>query len=89
MNIISIEDKALVSLVDEVVKQVKGKLDEESWKWVKPNVAMKLLGITSRTTLQQLRDEGEIRYSHPRKRIIMYDRHSINDFLERHAKDTF
>jgi len=50
---------------------------------------MKLLNIKSKSTLQQLRDNGRIRFSQPQKKIILYDTDSIHDYLEKNAKDTF
>jgi len=58
-------------------------------EWVDDKEAMLLLKIKSRTTLQHLRDEGKIRFSQPQKRVILYDRLSIAEYLEKHAKDTF
>ncbi|MEQ8924332.1 MAG: helix-turn-helix domain-containing protein, partial [Fulvivirga sp.] len=58
-------------------------------KWIPTEDAMRLLGIKSKTTLQKLRDEGKIRFAQPQKRIILYDRESINEYLEKHAKETF
>ncbi|MEP7218857.1 MAG: helix-turn-helix domain-containing protein [Bacteroidota bacterium] len=50
---------------------------------------MRLLNIKSRTTLQKLRDEGKIRFSQPQKKIILYDRDSIEAYLQKHAHNTF
>ena len=50
---------------------------------------MEILGIKSKGTLQKLRDEGKIRFSQPEKKIILYDRESIEQYLEKHAKDIF
>jgi hypothetical protein len=36
-----------------------------------------------------LRDEGKIRFSHPQKKIILYDRDSIGGYLEDNAQETF
>ncbi|MEZ2413922.1 helix-turn-helix domain-containing protein [Muriicola sp. E247] len=51
--------------------------------------AMHILRIKSTTTLQKLRDEGKIRFSQPQKKIILYDRDSLNVYLENHARETF
>ncbi len=56
-------------------------------RWISPNEAMQLL-ITSKTTLQKLRDEGKIRFSQPEKKLILYDIHSIDEYLEKYAKKT-
>jgi hypothetical protein len=58
-------------------------------KWISGEEAMKKLRITSKTTLQKFRDEGRIRFAQPDKKIILYDTDSINEYLEKHAKETF
>jgi Asp-tRNA(Asn)/Glu-tRNA(Gln) amidotransferase C subunit len=50
---------------------------------------MRKLRISSKTTLQKLRDEGKIRFSHPEKKIMLYDLDSIIEYLEKNAKETF
>ena len=93
MNVICLEEEAFHSLIEEVVKRMSAKTpqfeQEIDWKWISDAQAMELLKIKSKTTLQELRDNGEIRFSQPRKKIILYDRDSINEYLERHARETF
>ena len=92
MNVICLEEEAFQKLIGEVRKMVleqNSSSSEPDWKWVTEEKAKELLNVKARSTMQELRDNGEIRYSQPRKRIILYDRDSINDYLERHAKDTF
>ncbi len=89
MNVICLEDEAFYSLIESVIHRIKSALPDPEDKWVSGDEAMKLLRITSKTTLQKLRDEGKIRFSHPEKKHIVYDRESINAYLEKHAKDTF
>jgi hypothetical protein len=50
---------------------------------------MNKLRIKRRTILQKLRDEGNIRFSHPEKKWILYDADSIEEYLNRHVKETF
>ena len=89
MQVICLEDKAFYALIDEVVERLREKHGEEKEKWVSGEQAMQLLNITSKTTLQKLRDEGRIRFSQPQKKIILYDRDSINSYLEMNARNTF
>ena len=88
MEVICLEDKAFMELVRRVVSQMR-KDDEEKdyWRWVDTETAMKLLGIKSKTTLQKLRDEGKIRFTQPQKRVILYDKDSINVYLFENSKD--
>lgn len=88
MQVICLEEQAFYTLLEEVVERLKS-TQQHVDKWVDQQEAMRLLNIKSRTTLQKIRDEGKIRFSQPEKRIILYDRESINTYLEQHAKETF
>jgi predicted site-specific integrase-resolvase len=72
-----------------VVDRLKGKFSVQKDKWISDEEAMEFLNIKSKTTLQKFRDEGKIRFSQPEKKIILYDRDSINAYLEKNAKETF
>lgn len=47
------------------------------------------MSIKSSTTLQKLRHEGKIRFSQPQKKIILYDRGFIMEYIEGHVRETF
>lgn len=89
MEVICLEEEAFYALFEKIVHHIGAQQKEEPFKWVDGTEAMRLLNITSKTTLQKLRDEGKIRFSQPQKRVIVYDRNSIDDYLEEHAHDTF
>lgn len=89
MNVICLEDEAFYALIETVLNRVKVQNNLQEDKWISDEEAMRKLRITSKTTLQKLRDEGKIRFSQPAKKIILYDTDSINEYLEKHAKNTF
>jgi hypothetical protein len=90
MNVICIEEKAFLTLIGEVIKYVKSEIKPViADRWIGKKEAMRLLRIKSPTTLQKLRDEGKIRFSRPEKKHIVYDRDSINEYIEAHAKEPF
>ncbi len=89
MEVICLQDEAFYSLIEDVVERLKEKNNITEDKWISGDEAMKKLRITSRTTLQKLRDTGSIRFSQPEKRIILYDIDSIYAYLEKHTKETF
>jgi len=89
MEVICLEDEAFYSLVEQVFQRLKDKEKAKGDKWISPEEAMQKLRISSKTTLQKLRDEGKIRFSQPEKKMILYDLDSIYKYLEKHAKDTF
>ena len=89
MNVICLEEAAFYKLIDQVVKRIKEQENTKEDKWLSSEEAMKQLRITSKTTLQKFRDEGKIRFTQPEKKIILYDRDSINALLDKNAKNTF
>lgn len=88
MNVITIEQEAFYELINKVAEQVKAMANVQD-KWIDGEEAMRLLRITSRTTLQKLRDEGRIRYSQPMTKIILYERESILAYIEKHTVEPF
>lgn len=89
MQVICLEEEAFYALVEQVVSRLKEKNNQIEDKWISDEEAMRLLNVKSKTTLQKLRDEGKIRFTQPQKKIILYDRESINSYLEQHARETF
>ena len=89
MEVICLQDAALYALVDKILEQLRADQNNTVNKWLNAHEAMLLLNIKSKTTLQNLRDEGKIRYSQPQKKIILYDRDSIKSYLENHSYKTF
>ncbi len=89
MQVICLEEAAFYSLIEQVVARLKETHNQQKEEWISDERAMQLLNIKSKTTLQKLRDEGKIRFSQPQKKIILYDRQSILDYLEKNARKTF
>ncbi|MCB0712543.1 MAG: helix-turn-helix domain-containing protein [Ignavibacteriae bacterium] len=89
MNVICIEEEAFYLLIEQVVMRLQAMQSVMATKWIDTEEAMRLLNIKSKTTLQEYRDRGKIRFSQPRKRVILYDRDSIHAFLEENARETF
>ncbi|MEX0315157.1 MAG: helix-turn-helix domain-containing protein [Allomuricauda sp.] len=89
MQVVCLQEDAFYTLFDKVVEHIDVKRKEAPAKWIDGKEAMGILKISSKTTLQKLRDDGKIRFSQPQKKIILYDRDSINDCIEQHAYETF
>ncbi len=89
MQVVCLQEEAFYALFDKAIEHVETKRKDKPDKWIDGEEAMCILRIKSTTTLQKLRDEGKIRFSQPQKKIILYDRDSLNDYLENHARETF
>lgn len=90
-NIICLESEALEALIDRVVLYVKDAHDLKGKEeiWITPEEAKKKLNISSDTTLMHLRNQGKIRFTQPMRKLILYDRISIDEYLEENARNTF
>ncbi len=85
MEVIMIEKEAYYKMLNEFVrlaKEIVEKAHKEK-EWIGEEEAKALLGIKSRTKMQQLRDSISIEFSQYGK-IIQYSRKSILAFIERH-----
>jgi hypothetical protein len=89
LKIIGMQDEDFRRMVEEIVSRLKDQIQVKEDKWIDGEEAMHILRITSKTTLQKLRDEGKIRFSQPEKKLILYDRDSILQYIEKHARETF
>jgi hypothetical protein len=89
LNIICLESAAFYELVEKVVDRLKTENNATQEEWIDTDQTMALLKISSKTTLQKLRDTGEIRFSQPMKKHILYFKPSILDYLNKHSHSTF
>ncbi len=86
MKVICLQSEALFMLVDEVVEHVKATHNVKEDKWISPDEAMRRLGVSSDTTMQKLRDNLDIEFTQPSRKIILYDSASIEAYLEKHRR---
>lgn len=88
MEVVCLETKAFYALIDEVVERMMAQRQEKP-TWVSAEEAMEVLRIKSKTTLHKLKDEGHIKFSQPMKKLVVYDRQSLLDYLEKHSQEPF
>ena len=81
----SLSDEQFNRLLESMVSLLKADLGVKRDKWVDGEEAMRYMRITSRTTLQKLRDTGAIRFSQPMPKHLLYDLDSIDEYLNRHS----
>ena len=88
MEVICLPTEALYALIEEGMQRLRDKTIKEE-KWIDTEEAMKLWGIKSKTTLKNLRDEGKVRFSQPQRKIVLYERDSIREYLDRMREELF
>jgi hypothetical protein len=88
MDVIVIESLAYQQLLKElkdIVRETVSEVAHPKSDWIGEKEALNLLGVKSKTTLQNLRDSQEFKFS-MHGRIIRYSNTSILEFLERKSK---
>ena len=88
VQVICLEDEAFYQLVKQVVDRIKSESNQKEDEWVDGEEAMRILNIKT-SSLQALRDNGKIRYSQPTRKVILYFKPSLYEYLEQNAKETF
>lgn len=90
MDLILIESQAFYALLDQTLTHIEENLKHRQLpKWLSQEQTMEVLNIKSLTTMQSIRNNGLIRYTQPMKKLILYDRDSVMEYLEKHVRDTF
>ena len=85
MQVISIEEQSFYQLLDKVITEMEQKFGKKEDEWIHETNAMKLLGIRSKTSMQRLRDHDMIKFTQPSRKIILYHKPSLLEYLESHA----
>ena len=84
-----LEDPAFHALIDEVANRLMTAYGNKPDKWISGEEAMKMLRISSKTSLQKLRDEGQVRFSSPLAKGFLYETESILELIEKNAHNKF
>lgn len=94
MDVIIFEKEAYYEMHRELMAMFKNALKEAKTEalleadpandWLDPGEAKKLLGVRSKTRMQELRDQDLIRFT-KHGRIIKYSKRSILQYLERNV----
>ncbi len=85
VKVICFQDEAYYKMVETIVERLQTANNANSKKWLSGEEVMDLLNIKSKTTLQNLRDKGEIKFSQ-RGKMILYDAVSVQDYLNKNLK---
>jgi hypothetical protein len=87
---ICINSEAFYELLTHVVEHITDTYGlEKADRWVSTEECMRLLNIKSRTTLWELKTEGKIVYSQISKKVILFDRRSILEFIDSNKREVF
>ena len=89
VKVICFQDEAYYKLVETIVDRMQKANNVQSKQWLSGEEVMDMLHIKSKTTLQELRDSGKIKFSQPEKKMILYEAASIQEYLMQNIKKTF
>ena len=89
MQVLTFEEQSFYFLIDEIIDKIEAKQGKTEPLWIGEEEAMSMLNIKSKTTLSKLRNNDEITFSQPRKKLILYHRGSLISYLEKHSNHHF
>jgi hypothetical protein len=80
---IIIDSEAYYKLLQETIEYVKHHTKPQESYWMTPEQVKALLNIGT-STLQKLRNNGQIVYTQISKKTIHYERKSVMEYLQKH-----
>ena len=86
MEIIVFEKETYWKMQTELMKMFRDSLKEANKPaedWISTEEAKLLLGVKSKSKMQQLRDANAIKYSKHGRKLIQYSKASILDYLKK------
>ena len=89
--LVEVEKEAFQNLmkkVDELHAGVISKKEEPLSDWIDGQTVLKMLGVSKRT-LQSFRDQGKIEFSMVSRKLIYYNRNSIEQLMNRNVFKPF
>ena len=89
MEVIIFEKEAYWKMQEQLIKMFKAALKEATAKseeeWISLAEAQALLGVKSKSKMQELRNHNKIRFSQHGKKLIKYSKTSILQYLEKNV----
>lgn len=82
-----VDQDSLRLLLEELLQSIPIQISEK--EWITLEETMEMLNLKSKTSIQKLRDKGEIEFTQPMKKIILYRRSSVLEYLEKHSRKTY
>jgi hypothetical protein len=86
-EMVFVSRKDLQIMLEEIIGAMVPPVAEK--EWVIESEAMEMLGIKSKSYLWSMRTHGKIEFSHPSRKIILYNVQSIRNYIESHSHKTF
>ncbi|WP_459211994.1 hypothetical protein [Aquimarina rhabdastrellae] len=81
-KVIVFEEEAFFKMLEEVVSYVsKLKQLQPKPEWISEEELKQLLNIRSKSQIWKLRTENKIVYSQPSKKLILYSRKSVENYI--------
>ena len=88
MDVIVFEKEAYWQMQNQLMQMFQKALKEANKQpddWISTDQAKLLLGVKSKSKMQQLRDTDAIKFSKHGHKSIMYSKQSILDYLKRNV----
>lgn len=82
MQFVMMDTTAFDEIISQVINTVKAKMKTKPVDWIGEGEAMKLLGVSSKSTMFRFRTNNKIVYSKVTQKNLMYSKASVLRYLE-------
>lgn len=79
----------LERLANRLAELIMAKQADKNPTWITEHEVMAITGLKSKGQIMKIRQQGLVKYTQPYKRVIMYDKQSVLDFLNKHVRQPF
>lgn len=87
-SLILMDEEAFYQAIQKLFQQFKAE-QKEGDIYLSESETMKMLKITSKTTLWNYRNSGKLPYYQINKRVILYLKSEVEEFIKQHKVNTF
>lgn len=84
-----IDQLQLEVLADLIILRLEKRLLANEERWISIQDVMKILHIKSKTTIIDMTSRGLLRYTRINAKTLLYDRDSVNEYIEKNVKGRF
>ncbi|MBS1595809.1 MAG: helix-turn-helix domain-containing protein [Bacteroidetes bacterium] len=84
-----IDQLQLEVLADMIIRRLEKRLLANEERWISIEDVMKILHIKSKTTIIDMTSRGLLRYTRINAKTLLYDRDSVNEYIEKNVKGRF
>ncbi|MCW3127766.1 MAG: hypothetical protein JWO03_3424 [Bacteroidetes bacterium] len=88
-QILYLDQLQMEVLADMIINHIEKRIALRREEWIDIQEVMQLLKVSSKSTIQTLRDTGQLTISRINSKTILYSRLSVEDYIKKNIKPQY